>query len=191
MRRRESQAAGRLVSSNIPIELCFVKHRRGVHSGAVCAGAASSSDGTDERAGGGADISGLCDPKISNPNMGAMSVVEERRLHPTAPMVSGVERSPASVAAVGLAASSWAGCLPVSYQASPVVHEPKSAVGLTALPEPVRCPIVHSQTADPPWHLLTETTSRIAARIITHRNSSACQETRSWQTPRSRNPHSE
>ena len=49
-------AAGRLVSSNIPIELCFVKHRRGVHSGAVCAGAASSSDGTDERAGGGADI---------------------------------------------------------------------------------------------------------------------------------------
>ena len=33
-----------------------MKHRRGVHSGAVCAGAASSSDGTDERAGGGADI---------------------------------------------------------------------------------------------------------------------------------------
>ena len=33
-----------------------MKHRRGVHSGAVCAGAASRPDRSDERARGGADV---------------------------------------------------------------------------------------------------------------------------------------
>src|ERR1017187_9276546 len=49
MSAEENQTAGKLVPSNISIELCFVEHRRGVHSGVVWAGAASGRRRQDER----------------------------------------------------------------------------------------------------------------------------------------------
>ena len=45
-----------LVPSNIPNEMCFVEHLRGVHSGVVCARAAIGDRRGEERTGNGAAV---------------------------------------------------------------------------------------------------------------------------------------
>jgi len=54
----QNQAARRLVPSNIPAGLCFLEHRRGLHSGAVCASVASGGRRQDERTRGGPAVRG-------------------------------------------------------------------------------------------------------------------------------------